>query len=80
MIQEKVLEEFSALPLEAQRQVLDFIAFLRSRATKKDENGQRRQTPLRDEPFIGMWQDRADMENSSDWVRTVRAKEWSNLS
>jgi|LakMenE01Jun11ns_1017448.scaffolds.fasta_scaffold8212308_1 hypothetical protein len=34
-------------------------------------------TPLKEEPFIGMWSDRKDMENSSKWVKNIREKEWS---
>jgi hypothetical protein len=28
------------------------------------------------EPFIGMWKDREDMNDSSFWVRQVRQREW----
>jgi hypothetical protein len=33
---------------------------------------------LQDEPFVGMWKDREDMEDSSHWVRQVRQQEWTN--
>ena len=33
-------------------------------------------TELADEPFIGMWRDREDMQDSSAWVRRVRESEW----
>ena len=33
-------------------------------------------TELADEPFIGMWCDRKDMQDSSAWVRRVRGSEW----
>ncbi|MEL6442206.1 MAG: hypothetical protein AAFQ80_23540 [Cyanobacteria bacterium J06621_8] len=36
------------------------------------------QSNLEDESFVGMWQDREDMENSSQWVRLVRQQEWSS--
>jgi hypothetical protein len=32
---------------------------------------------LKDEPFIGMWKDRKDMQDSSAWVRSVRYQEWN---
>ncbi len=35
-------------------------------------------TPLADEPFVGMWQDRDDLADSTRWVREVRAQEWTN--
>ncbi len=33
--------------------------------------------PIKEEPFIGMWSDRKDMENSSKWLKNIREKEWS---
>ena len=32
--------------------------------------------PLRNEPFIGMWKNREDMQDSSQWVRNTRQQEW----
>ncbi|MEA5511225.1 hypothetical protein VB715_15740 [Crocosphaera sp. UHCC 0190] len=31
---------------------------------------------LENQPFVGMWKDRAEMQNSSDWVRQLRRKQW----
>ncbi len=31
-------------------------------------------TPLKEEPFIGMWCDRIDMENSTEWVKNIRQR------
>ena len=36
------------------------------------------QSNLEDEPFVGMWKDREDMKDSSQWVRQVRQQEWSS--
>jgi len=33
---------------------------------------------IQDEPFVGMWKDREDMEDSSQWVHQVRQQEWTN--
>lgn len=30
----------------------------------------------REDPFIGLWKDREDMQDSSQWVRTTRQREW----
>lgn len=32
--------------------------------------------PLRTEPFIGMWQDREDLADSTGWVRSIRQQHW----
>ncbi len=36
------------------------------------------QSNLEDEPFVGMWKDREDMEDSSQWVRQIRQQEWKS--
>jgi hypothetical protein len=76
MAQNDIVKEFDNLPPEAQKQVIDFIAFLQTRyrtgATKKAK----RKGRLADESFIGIWRDREDMRDSSAWVRKVRAAEW----
>ncbi len=33
---------------------------------------------IQDEPFVGMWKDREDMEDSSQWVHQVRQQEWTS--
>ncbi len=71
-----VIEKFGTLPPEAQRQVLDFIAFLETRyqpVTTGKTKGK-----LADEQFIGIWQNRKDLSNSNAWVRTVRLGEWGS--
>lgn len=32
------------------------------------------------EPFVGMWKDREDMQDSTAWVRDLRRKEWRQHS
>ncbi len=32
---------------------------------------------LKDKPFVGLWRDRKDMQDSSEWVRTTRQLEWT---
>ena len=32
------------------------------------------------EPFVGMWQDREDMNDSSEWVRQLRQKDFQTTS
>mgnify|MGYP001773765206 CR=1 FL=1 len=76
MNREQVWREFEALPPLAQQQVADFIAFLRARTsygTKQDTSS----LDLVNDPFIGMWQDREDLADSSAWVRQLREREWS---
>ena len=76
MDQGKIWREFIALPPEAQRQVADFIAFLQTRYEKIRSSQKSNQVSLADDPFIGMWHDREDMQDSTAWVRSIREREW----
>jgi len=73
----RILEDIQNLPPEAQKQVTDFVAFLKARygevSRKKSKLGK-----IEDEPFIGMWKDREDMRDSVRWVREVREREWGS--
>ena len=73
---EEIWNDYSSLPAEAQRQVADFIAFLRQRyGTARP--ARRQVGNLEDEPFVGMWRDREDMRDSTAWVRRLREREWT---
>jgi hypothetical protein len=77
MTKEEILREINSLPVEAQRQIEDFVAFLRERY----KNSPPKYTPVSDlesEAFVGMWRDREDMKDSSAWVRNVRETHWSS--
>ncbi len=78
MKQEKIWREFTTLSPELQQQVIDFIAFLRTRYKSEAVNKPTKRTKLSDEPFIGMWRNRQDMRDSAAWVREMRQKEWMN--
>jgi hypothetical protein len=71
-----ILRELKVLPPEKQREVYDFIGFLidRSKSMKPRATAARRK--LTDEPFIGLWKDREDLQDSSGWVRHIRESEW----
>jgi hypothetical protein len=76
MINEEILREINSLPIEAQRQIEDFISFLRERY--KSSPPKTTSTPnLETEPFVGMWRDHEDMQDSTAWVRKVRETHWS---
>jgi len=68
--------EIASLPPEAQKQVLDFVAFLKARYPATQPVRKTSQTELADEPFIGMWRDREDMQDSTTWVQSLRQHEW----
>ncbi len=68
--------DIASLPPEAQRQVADFVAFLKLRYRRRSPVKVSSVTELADEPFIGMWHDREDMNDSSAWVSQLRDRDW----
>ena len=73
-----ITREIALLPPEAQKQVIDFVAFLKTcypsvPPTQKTQRGK-----LADEPIIGMWRDRDDMQDSTAWVQSLRQHEWGH--
>jgi len=75
MTQQDLLDEFVSLPPDAQRQVTDFISFLHQKYQTRIPA--RKNVELQEEKFIGMWSDRQDLNNSTEWVRHLRENEWS---
>lgn len=73
---EKLMNEFKELPVHAQKQVFDFIVFLRERYKRPVTEKQYQRKPLADEPFVGLWKDRKEMSDSISWVKTIRNREW----
>jgi hypothetical protein len=77
MTQQELLDEFLSLPVEAQRQVVNFIAFLRQNYRLTEPASQGGEVDLISDQFIGIWRDRQDLVNSNAWVRSIRENEWS---
>ena len=80
MTQQQFVEEYAALPDEAQRQIADFLAFLRQKYQSAASEPLSHSEDLASEPFVGMWRDNVDLEDSTDWVRNVRQTEWGGTS
>ena len=76
MSNEDILSQFNSLPPEGQRQVIDFLAFLQQRYGSSQSVEEQKLLELEGEGFIGMWQDREEMQDSSAWVRSSREREW----
>lgn len=70
------VRDLTFLTPEAQKQVIDFIAFLKTRNRSVSSVSKRKRIKLAEEPFIGMWRNRADLQDSTAWVRHLRQREW----
>lgn len=75
-VEKKILSQIVTLPTEMQREVADFIAFLKSRYKQVSPKREAKKADLKEEQFIGMWKDRKDIKDSASWVRNIRKKEW----
>jgi hypothetical protein len=80
MNKDKILNEFEALPKDAQQQVIDFIAFLQTRYKPETSEEGPKKKEITDESFIGIWKNRDDFDDSSAWVRNTRKTEWGNTA
>ena len=72
------LREIDSLPPEAQRELEEFIESLHQRYGNLPPTEQSANSNLRGEGFVGMWQDRSEVSDSSEWVRKLRESEWGN--
>ena len=77
---EKIYNDISNLPPEAQRQLFDFLDFLKNRYPKPRAAKTSRGKRITDSPFIGIWKDRKDMSDSTKWARNLRGSEWRSTS
>jgi hypothetical protein len=80
MESKNIASEMESLPPEAQKQVIDFVAFLKARYASAPAIKQAKRTKLANEPFIGMWRTHKDMQDSTTWVRCLRQCEWERNS
>ena len=49
-----------------------------SLSAKLNEEREKKSFGLTNQPFVGMWKDRNDLADSSNWVRQHRQNEWTN--
>ena len=76
MTNQEVLSEFSSLPANAQNQVVDLITYLKQKYAYSEPLSSPLNVDLVNDPFVGMWRDRQDLDNTT-WVRNLRENEWS---
>ncbi len=72
----KIARELASLPPEAQKEVIDLLAFLKNRYAPSRVAKRTKHAKLADEPFVGMWRGRKDMRDSTAWVRSLRQRQW----
>jgi hypothetical protein len=68
-----IQQEIQYLPEEAQSLLLDLIQILKKLYPRLKEH---EVLSLEDQPFVGMWSDRSETQDSSQWVRNIRRQHW----
>ena len=71
-----VWQQFEALTPAAKRQVAEFIAFLSAGGKRRRGADAVAAKPLNEEGFVGIWSDREELADSTEWVRRLRTDEW----
>lgn len=82
MTYQELVAEIKQLPPEERLALLAEVAqSLRADiAQARTHQDAKPTTKLTDEPFVGMWQDRHDLADSTQWVREVRDQEWMSVA
>jgi len=74
MNQEKIIKDLVALPPMVQKEAAEYIASLKLRYGQG--TGTKKLLLIEDEPFVGMWEKRSDLIDSTNRVRELRKNEW----
>ena len=72
---EQLLIDIQELQEEAQEIIADLVAVLKRRY-EIEKKPPINSLQLEDQPFIGMWSDRPETQNSTQWVRNIRQQHW----
>lgn len=73
----QLIENFNALPKDAQKVVVELVMFLGKKEQGPKSSRKSNTTSLMNEKFIGLWKDRDDMQDSNAYIRNLRRSEWS---
>lgn len=69
-----ILQKVKFYSPDMQREILDYIEFLEKKYKLKIPQTKKKSS-LRNDPFIGMWKNRKDMNDSVESIRNLRKKE-----
>lgn len=76
MSEATISKKLKQLPPEARKQARDFVDFLYQRYVKSDKKKKSGKNSIAESSFFGIWEEREDLKDSSEWVRNVRKSQW----
>ena len=79
MSSNSAIDLLQTLTPEHQKQVIDFISFLKARESLNVSPVLNSDDFWEDDLFFGLWSDRSDMQDSGQWVRELRQNQWSRI-
>jgi hypothetical protein len=77
MSKKSVLDLLEQLPPSARKEAEDFVRYLHDQyviSTPKKPTD----SSIAESPFVGMWKDRKDLQDSTAWVREQRKRQWGH--
>lgn len=78
MSEKELIKQLKKLPSEAQQEAADFVEFLYKKYMQQAEEPSTSNKSILESSFRGMWKDREDMQDSTEWVRNIRKSRWAS--
>ncbi len=77
MFEKELIKQIQELPADAQREATDFVEFLYNRYAARGKSDKKNRKSISQSSFRGIWKDRKDMQDSTQWVRNILKSHWS---
>ncbi len=79
MSEKELIQQIRKLPAEARQEAADFVEFLSQKYIQKPAvTDSEDKKSIVESSFRGIWKDREDMKDSTEWVREIRKSRWSD--
>jgi mRNA-degrading endonuclease RelE of RelBE toxin-antitoxin system len=72
-----VSKKIKKLPPEARKQVQDFIDFISLKYSLDEPVSDAKNSKIAESSFFGIWKNRSEMSDSTNWVKDVRKTQWT---
>ena len=79
MSEKELVKQIQELPSDARQEAADFVEFLYERYVSRNRVGKKPRKPISESSFRGIWKDREDMKDSTEWVRNIRKSRWNRV-
>lgn len=79
MSEKELIKQIRKLPSEAQQEAADFVELLSKKYLQKSKKAESvKKKSILENSFRGIWKDREDLQDSTEWVRKLRKSRWAN--